>query len=198
MCNLSGNNWDSNSKSNGNTLLFTCYNNNATYINPNPDILYNFNISSNFLNHGSFEFEIIYNMLKDKQKAKKIDFYNKIIKSMDNYIIGTIVNTYDIYDVEKGIKIGTVSNPNILDNSNNIIATYDADGNITDSNNLTANFFNYIGIVNLNFDYHSKSFELFNLSLVIYDIDEEELLSKDAPEIDFKRMVSFFPPKNKI
>lgn len=47
---------------NADTLVLTCYNNITTFFNPNPDKLYNFNISSNFLRNSYIEFELIYDM----------------------------------------------------------------------------------------------------------------------------------------
>jgi len=63
MKNLCGDKWDSAQDTNGNTLLFSGYNNDLTYINPSPKILYNFTISENFLTTSYIEFEIIYSML---------------------------------------------------------------------------------------------------------------------------------------
>lgn len=66
MKNLNGDCFDSTHKTYGNTLLFTGINGDYTYINTNPDKLYNFSIPSNFLNYGSVEFEIIYHIVDDE------------------------------------------------------------------------------------------------------------------------------------
>jgi hypothetical protein len=103
---ISGNNWDSSNGSRGPNVIFSGYNNGYTYINPSPEILYNYSIPSNFLKNGNIEFELIFNM----------------------------------------------------------------------------------GIVNnLQFGRHRKSLEYFSLSLVIYDINEEELILTNTPEIDYKK-----------
>ena len=45
-----------------------------------------------------------------------------------------------------------------------------------------------MGIVNdLQLGRHRKSLEYFSLSLVIYDINEEELILTNTPEIDYKK-----------
>jgi hypothetical protein len=43
------------------------------------------------------------------------------------------------------------------------------------------------GGVDLDNAHHRKSLEFFNLSLVIYDINEEELILTNTPEVDYKR-----------
>jgi len=106
MNNISGNNWNSSNGSNGPSILFSCYNDGHTYINTEPDVLYNFSIPSNFLKNGNIEFEVVYNM-------------------------------------------------------NNAI-------------NLTMNA-------------HQKSLEYLNVSLVIYDVNEEELLLTGTPSVDYGR-----------
>jgi hypothetical protein len=104
--NISGNNWDSSNGSRGPNVLFTSNNTFTTFINPSPEILYNYSIPSNFLKNGGIEFEVVYNM-------------------------------------DVGVD---------LDNA-----------------------------------HHRKSLEFFNLSLVIYDINEEELILTNTPEVDYKR-----------
>ena len=106
MNNLSGNNWNSANGSNGPSILFSGYNAGTTYINGNPDILYNFSIPTNFLRNGNVEFELIFNM-----------------------------------------------------------------------NNA----------VNLDITDHRKSLEYLNVSLVIYDVNEEELLLTGTPSVDYAR-----------
>ncbi len=106
MNNISGNNWNSSNGSNGPTILFSGYNAGYTYINGDPDVLYNFSIPNNFLRNGNIEFELIYNM-----------------------------------------------------------------------NNA----------VNLNIAHHRKSLEYLNVSLVIYDVNEEELLLTGTPSVDYGR-----------
>ena len=104
---INGNNWDSGNGSRGPNVLFSGYNTGYTYINPSPEILYNYYIPSNFLKNGNIEFELIFNM----------------------------------------------------------------------------------GIVNdLQLVRHRKSLEYFSLSLVIYDINEEELILMNTPEIDYKKI----------
>jgi hypothetical protein len=41
--------------------------------------------------------------------------------------------------------------------------------------------------LNLDIADHRKSLEFFNLSLVIFDINEEELILTNTPEIDYKK-----------
>lgn len=47
---------------NADTLIFTYFTGVGTFFNPNPEKLYNFNISSNFLRNGFIDFELIYDM----------------------------------------------------------------------------------------------------------------------------------------
>jgi hypothetical protein len=47
---------------NANTLIFSFHNSDATFLNPNPDKLYNYSISSNFLRNGFLELELFYDM----------------------------------------------------------------------------------------------------------------------------------------
>ena len=93
----------------GNTLIFTYNNRLDTFFNTNPEKLYNFNISSNFLRNGFIEFEIIYDMVNGE-------------------------------------------------NLNNT---------------------------------HIRSLAFFQISFVIYDENEEDLLLKDTAEVDFKLMKPF-------
>jgi hypothetical protein len=106
MNNISGNNWDSSNGSNGNTILYSGFNNGNIQINPSPDVLYTFSIPNNFLRNGNIEFEIIYNM-----------------------------------------NVG----------------------------------------IDLNLADHRKILEYLNVSLVIYDVNEEELLLTGTPSVDYGR-----------
>ena len=106
MNNINGNNWNSSNGSNGPTILFSGISAGYSYMNTEPDVLYNFSIPNNFLKNGNIEFELIYNM----------------------------------------------------------------------------NFG-----VNLNLAHHRKSLEFLNVSLVIYDVNEEELLLTGTASIDYGR-----------
>lgn len=94
---------------NADTLIFSYYTGGVTFFNPNPDKLYNFDISSNFLRNGFIDFEIIYDM--------------KNGENMD--------------------------------------------------------------------DTNRRSLTFFQISFVIYEVNEEELLFKDTDETDFKLMKPF-------
>ena len=93
----------------GNTLIFSYNNRLDTFFNPNPEKLYNFNVSSSFLRNGFIEFEIIYDMINGE-------------------------------------------------NLNNT---------------------------------HIRSLAFFQISFVIYDENEEDLLLKDTDEVNFKLMKPF-------
>ena len=95
---------------NANTLIFCYHNRDTTFFNTNPDKLYNYSISSNFLRNGFLELEIIYHM----ENGEDIDLA-----------------------------------------------------------------------------LHTHSLTFFQISFVIYDENEEDLLLKDTLETDFKLMKPF-------
>jgi hypothetical protein len=100
----------------GNTLIFTYSNRLDTFFNPNPEKLYNFNISSNFLRNGFIEFEIIYDMVTGE------DLNNTHIRSLSSFQISFVI--YDENEEDLLLKDTDEVNFKLMKPFNNGIPVY--------------------------------------------------------------------------
>jgi len=101
---------------NADTLIFTYNNKIDTFFNPNPEKLYNFDISSNFLKNGYLEFEIIYDMYQGQ------NIENANIRSLTFFQVSFVIFEED--EEELLSKDTDELNPKLMKPFNNGIPLY--------------------------------------------------------------------------
>jgi len=68
--------------------------------------------------------------------------------------------------------------------------------NFSISNNFFQNGFVEIQVTYPNIEIDASTLARFNISFVVYDIDEEDLLLKDTPQVDYKNFSPHYPINN--